>query len=301
MKVMVCDKLADDAIKIMKDAGLEVDVKIGQTEEEVANNIKGYHAVIVRSATKIRKPAIEAADVLKVIARGGIGLDNIDVADAKAKGIQVINTPEASTRSVAELAVGLMFALARFIPQADASMKKAQWEKKAFEGIELAGKTLGIIGTGRIGKETARIANLIGMKVIGWDKLVKTIDVDFVKMVEFDELLAQSDFISLHIPLDKTAGPTLGVTEFGKMKQGAFLVNCARGGVVDEKALLEALNSGKIARAAVDVFMKEPTDNMALVNHPNVICTPHLGASSKEGQKRVGKEVAEKIVAALKK
>jgi len=300
MKVMVCDKLADDAIKIMKDAGLEVDVKIGQTEEEVAKNIKGYHAVIVRSATKIRKPAIEAADVLKVIARGGIGLDNIDVADAKAKGIQVINTPEASTRSVAELAIGLMFALARFIPQADASLKKGQWEKKAFEGSELAGKTLGIIGTGRIGKETARIANLLGMTVIGWDKVVKTVDVNYLKMVEFDELLAKSDIISLHIPLDKTVGATLRDQEFAKMKQGVFLVNCARGGVVDEKALLDALNSGKVAKAAVDVFAKEPTDNMALVNHPNVVCTPHLGASSKEGQKRVGKEVAEKIVAALK-
>jgi D-3-phosphoglycerate dehydrogenase len=300
MKVMVCDKLADDAIKIMKDAGLEVDVKIGQTEEEVAKNIKGYHAVIVRSATKIRKPAIEAADVLKVIARGGIGLDNIDVADAKAKGIQVINTPEASTRSVAELAIGLMFALARFIPQADASMKKGQWEKKAFEGSELAGKTLGIIGTGRIGKETARIANLLGMTVIGWDKVVKTVDVNYLKLVEFDELLTKSDLISLHIPLDKTAGATLKDDEFAKMKQGVFLVNCARGGVVDEKALLDALNSGKVAKAAVDVYAKEPTDNMTLINHPNVICTPHLGASSKEGQKRVGKEVAEKIVAALK-
>lgn len=297
---MVCDKLADDAIKIMKDAGLEVDIKIGQTEEEVAKNIKGYHAVIVRSATKIRKPAIEAADVLKVIARGGIGLDNIDVADAKAKGIQVINTPEASTRSVAELAIGLMFALARFIPQADASMKKGQWEKKAFEGTELAGKTLGIIGTGRIGKETGRIANLLGMTVIGWDKMVKTIDVNYMKLVDFDELLAKSDIISLHIPLDKAAGATLKDAEFAKMKQGVCIVNCARGGVVDEKALLDALNSGKVAKAAVDVYAKEPTDNMTLVNHPNVVCTPHLGASSKEGQKRVGKEVAEKIVAALK-
>jgi D-3-phosphoglycerate dehydrogenase len=179
-------------------------------------------------------------------------------------------------------------------------MKKGQWEKKAFEGSELAGKTLGIIGTGRIGKETARIANLLGMTVIGWDKVVKTVDVNYLKLVEFDELLTKSDIISLHIPLDKTAGATLKDDEFAKMKQGVFLVNCARGGVVDEKALLDALNSGKVAKAAVDVYAKEPTDNMTLINHPNVICTPHLGASSKEGQKRVGKEVAEKIVAALK-
>ena len=300
MKVMVCDPLADDAIEILKGAGLEVEIMQGQTPEGLADTIKGFNAVIVRSATKVRKVAIDAADVLKVIARGGIGLDNIDVDYAKEKGIQVLNTPAASTRSVAELAIAHMFAMARFIAQADGSMKNEQWEKKAYKGIELQGKTLGLIGYGRIGQETGRIADALGMTVIGWDKFIKESPAPYIKKVDFDELLKQSDFISLHIPFIKADGPTLGKAEFDKMKDGVYLVNCARGGTVDEKALLEALNSGKVAKAAIDVFEAEPTTNWDLVKHPKVNCTPHIGASTVEGQQRVGIEIAEKVIEALK-
>lgn len=300
MKVMVCDPLADEAVDMLKNAGLDVEIKTGQSPEELAENIKGYHAVMVRSATKVRKPAIEAADVLKVIARGGIGLDNIDVEFAKEQGIEVLNTPAASTRSVAELAIAHMFAMARFIGQADGSMRKGNWDKKKYKGIELQGKTLGLIGFGRIGQETGRIADALGMTVIGWDKFMDKSPADFIKTVEFDELLAKSDFISLHIPFVKAEGPTLGAAEFAKMKDGVYLVNCARGGTVDEKALLDALNSGKVAKAAVDVFEEEPTNNTELINHPNVNSTPHIGASTFEGQSRVGTEIAQKVIDALK-
>ncbi len=300
MKVMVCDPLADEAVAMLKDAGLEVVEMIGQTPEELADNIKGFEAVIVRSATKVRKPAIDAADKLKAIARGGIGLDNIDVEYAQSKGIEVLNTPAASTRSVAELAIAHMFAMARFIAPADRTMRDGKWEKKKMKGIELAGKTLGLIGYGRIGQETGRIADALGMTVIGWDKFITKSPADYIKRVEFDELLAKSDFISLHIPFVKEEGATIGAAEFDKMKDGVYIVNCARGGTIDEKALLDALKSGKVAKVALDVFEKEPTDNTELVNHENVNCTPHIGASTKEGQSRVGTEVAQKVIDALK-
>jgi D-3-phosphoglycerate dehydrogenase len=301
MKVMICDPLANEAIEMLKDAGLEVVEMIGQTPEELTANIKDYDAVIVRSATTVRQPSIDAADKLKAIARGGIGLDNIDVEYAKSKGIAVLNTPAASTRSVAELAIAHMFAMARFITPADRTMRDGKWEKKKMKGIELAGKTLGLLGYGRIGQETGRIADVLGMTVIGWDKYVEKSPVDFIERVEFDDILARSDFISLHIPFIKADGPTLSAAEFAKMKDGVYLVNCARGGTVEEKALLDALTSGKVAKAAIDVFEKEPAENNDLINHPNVNCTPHIGASTVEGQSRVGTEVAQKVIDALKK
>jgi len=301
MKVLICDKVSKGAIEKMKNSGLEVDDKQGITTDELLSIVENYDVLVVRSATKVKKDVIEKAKNLKLIVRGGVGVDNIDVDAAKAKGIEVKNTPKASTESVAELAIGLIYALARKISQADRSMKEGKWEKKAFEGIEIGGKTLGIIGIGRIGQSVAKKAHNLGMNILAYDLLVKDSPLPFVKMVSKEELLKNSDFISLHIPFDKSSGPTIGEKEFEIIKQGSFIVNVARGGTVDEKALLNALNSGKIAGAAIDVFEKEPTDNMELVKHPNTICTPHIGASTKEGQGRVGDEVAEIIINFSKK
>lgn len=296
MKVLICDKISKGAIEKMRNAGIEVDDKAGISPEELMSIIENYDCIVVRSATKVKREVIEKGKNLKLIVRGGVGVDNIDVEAAKEKGIEVLNTPKASTESVAELTIGLILSLARKIPQADRSMKEEKWEKKAFEGIEISGKTLGIIGVGRIGQAVAKKANSLGMKILGFDLIIKEPPFEFIKMVSKEELLKNSDFISLHIPFEKDLGPAIGEKEFEIMKDGVYIVNAARGGTIDEKALIKALNSGKIAGAAIDVFEKEPTDNFELVKHPNVICTPHIGASTVEGQGRVGEEVAEIIL-----
>ena len=301
MRVLICDKVSKDAIEKMRAAGLEVDDRAGITADELKTVVGGYEAVVVRSATKVTAEVLEAAKALKLVVRGGVGVDNIDVKAAQAMGVAVKNTPAASTESVAELAVGLMFALSRKIAQADASMKAGKWEKKAFEGVEVGGKTLGVIGIGRIGLATARKAHLLGVKrVLAHDPWVTKSPADFVTMTDLDTLLRESDILTLHIPFDKAKGATLGAREFGLMKPGVFLVNCARGGVVDETALLEALNAGKVAGAAVDVWAKEPTENHDLAKHPAVISLPHVGASTKEGQGRVGGEVADIVIEFVK-
>ncbi|MCD5408860.1 D-2-hydroxyacid dehydrogenase [Candidatus Bipolaricaulota bacterium] len=293
MKVLICDPLAESTITHLKEAGLEVVEKIGMSPEELAQELaKGYDAMVVRSATKVRKPAIDAAVGLKLIVRAGVGLDNIDVTYAREKGIEVRNTPRASTDSVAELALAHMLALARSLPQATISLREGKWEKKAFKGIELAGKILGVIGIGRIGQAVAKRALCLGMRVIAFDKFVKESPLPEVKMVPFDELLAQADFVTLHVPADP-AGPVIGKDEIAKMKDGAYLINCARGGVVDEAALLAALNSGKLAGAGLDVFEEEPPVNMELLRHPKVSLTPHIGAQTVEAQARVGEEVVD--------
>ncbi len=290
-KILVCDKMDDASLgEIQK--RWEADVKIGQTPEELAENIGPYEAVIVRSATKVRTPAIDAGKNLRVIIRGGVGIDNIDHEYARGKGIDVRNTPAASSASVAEIALAHMFALARNLHKANVTMRKGEWLKKQYKGIELAGKTLGIVGIGRIGQSLAEKANALGMRVIAYDKFVKDRPLDYVEMVSFDDLLANSDFVSLHIPSSPDSY-VIGANEIAKMKDGAFLINAARGGVVDEKALLDALDSGKLAGAGIDVWEKEPTDNSTLVAHDKVSVTPHLGASTAEAQKRVGKEVIE--------
>lgn len=302
MKILVCDSISEEGLKILRDAGHQVDVKTGMTPEQVAEVIAPYHAVIVRSATKIRKAAIEAGRNLKAIARGGIGLDNIDVDVARQKGIQILNTPVASAISVAELAVGMMFALCRRIPQAAASMKAGKWEKKKFEGTELYGKTLGVVGTGNIGRETIKRAQALGMKVIVTKKRLGVIPPELselgVEVTTLENMLPKADVISLHLP--KAEGYVIDEKEFAMMKKGVLLVNCARGGVVNEKALISALKSGKVAAAAIDVFEKEPTDNTELLALENVIAAPHIGASTEEGQFRVGTEICEKVVNALR-
>jgi D-3-phosphoglycerate dehydrogenase len=299
-RVLVCDAIAADAVERMRAGGLVVDEKIGLSPEALEAAIGEYDAVVVRSATKIKAAHIAAAKRLKVIVRGGVGVDNIDVAAAEAEGVRVMNTPSASSTSVAELALALMFALARQIPRADTSMKSGTWDKKSFaKGMELEGKTLGVIGVGRIGRTLARKASALGMVVIGADPaLGHAGSIDGLTLLPPDDVFSRADIISLHMP--KPMGrPAIGPGEFAKMKDGVMLVNCARGGVVDEAALLEALGSGKVAGAALDVFEVEPPKDLALVNHPRVIATPHVGASTVEAQARVGLEVADVLLKEL--
>ena len=294
-KVLICDPMDPDAFEELKSiAELDVTLKTGMDEKELVSTIPDYHAAVVRSATKITKPVIEAGTNLKLLVRAGIGLDNIDVAEAEKKSIQVCNTPSATTISVAEHTFGLMLGTVRNHGKANLSMKEHKWEKKAFSGTELYEKTLGIIGSGRIGLGVARRALAFGMKVLVYDIIDIRSDLD-IKQVSLDELLSQSDLISLHLPLTEQTRHIISDEEFSKMKDGVILVNASRGGTVDEQALLTALESGKVRAAAIDVFEKEPPDDFALIDHPNVLATPHIGAAAKEGQKRAGFEVVEII------
>ncbi len=289
-KILVADLLNKAAMEELQGIkNFEVVVNTGLKEEELCQTIPPFEAIVVRSATKVTKKVIDSASNLKIIVRAGIGLDNIDVKSAREKGIKVANTPTATSISVAELTLGLMLSLARRIPYANQSMKEHRWEKKTLEGTELYGKTLGIIGFGRIGKEVAKRASAFGMEIIAYD--VIKISEPGVKQTEKEELLRNADYITLHVPLTEETKGMIGKKEFEIMKNGVFIINIARGGVVDEKALLEALNSGKVKGAALDVFEKEPPEDFSLVDHQNVVCTPHIGAAAEEGQERAGIEV----------
>jgi D-3-phosphoglycerate dehydrogenase / 2-oxoglutarate reductase len=300
MRILVTDGISPEGAKILVDAGFQID-EVKYTPEQLVANIGHYECIIVRSATKVTRQVIEAGKALKVIARGGVGLDNIDVEFAKARNLTVLNTPGASAISVAELAIAHMFALSRFLHASKADMMAGKWPKKEYsKGIELHGKTLGVMGFGNIGKETARMALGLGMNVLAFDPPFTLLDF-VVQITTREKLLAESDFITLHIPADKNAGPAIGRKEFESMKRGVIIVNCARGGVVDEVALLEALESGKVGGAALDVFVNEPPTEAqkALINHPRVSVSPHIGGSTIEGQARVGVEIAERVVKAL--
>ncbi|MBF0409454.1 MAG: 3-phosphoglycerate dehydrogenase [Candidatus Riflebacteria bacterium] len=300
LKVLVADSIDAEAVETLKKhPSFDVTVKTKMTPEELVAFIPPFHAVIIRSASKVTRPVIEAGKNLKVIARAGVGLDNVDQVAAKEKNIKVRNTPECTTISVAELAFGLMLGLARKVGRANISMKSGEWDKKSFEGIELYQKTLGLIGIGRIGQAVAERAAAFGMKVIAFDKMVSKSPMKNVQMVSLEDLIKTSDFISLHIPFDKAAGATIGEAQFKIMKKGAYIVNCARGGTIDEKALLAALENGTVAGAAIDVWEKEPTANLELVKHQNVIALPHLGASSVEGQSRAGTDVVNVVIKEL--
>ncbi len=299
MKILVCDKTEKEAIERMRAAGLQVDVKDDITAEDLPNVLPAYEGMVVRSRTKVRQPLIDVCPKLKVIVRGGVGLDTIDAEYARSKGITVMNTPKASSASVAELAVGYMFMLARSLYQATSSIKAEKWEKKAFEGAEVGGKTLGLVGIGNIGKEVARRANALGMTVVAYDPYVK--EAEGVKLVTLDELLAAADYISLHLPKTKDSAGMIGKDQFAKMKNGVRIVNCARGGIIDEAALYEALTSGKVAGAALDVYAEEPPADWKLMKLPNVIGSPHIGAATYEAQGRVGAEVADKLIEFAKK
>ena len=310
IKILANDGIDPIGKDLLEKAGFQVDTQT-IPQEQLADALKNYDAITVRSATKVRKELIDACPNLKLIGRGGVGMDNIDVEYAKSKGLAVVNTPAASSLSVAELVFAHLFTGIRFLYDANRKMPisgASQFNdlKKAYaKGIELRGKTIGIIGFGRIGRETAKIALGLGMEVLAFDlfevpatltlALSGNIMVDVpVKSVTLPELISQSDFISLHVPFaDK---PVIGAAEFAQMKNGAALVNCSRGGTVDEQALLAALDSGKLTFAGLDVFENEPTPLEALLKHPKVSLTPHIGASTNEAQERIGTELANLII-----
>ncbi|OGD25089.1 MAG: 3-phosphoglycerate dehydrogenase [Candidatus Aminicenantes bacterium RBG_13_63_10] len=290
-KILIADSLDKESIEQLKGLKtLEVTVKTGMDEAALVQAIPDFNAIVVRSATKVTRPVIEAGKNLELIIRAGIGLDNIDAAAAKDKGIKVANTPAATSITVAEHAFGMMLGAVRQHGKANLSMKAHKWEKKSLSGTELYQKTLGLIGVGRIGQELARRAIAFGMKVVGYDIIPFKTDLA-IRPVSLDELLAQADVISLHIPLTDQSRHMISDKEFEKMKAGVIIVNAARGGTVDEKALLTALNSGKVRAAALDVFEKEPPEDFSLIDHPNVTALPHIGAAAEEGQARAGMEV----------
>jgi len=294
MKVLICDPTDPQAIQQMRDAGIEVDVRDDISAEELPKVLPAYDGMVVRSRTKVREPLIDAVTNLKVIVRGGVGLDNIDVDYARSKGIAVLNTPAASSASVAELTIGYLFSLARRIPQATASMKAGLWEKKKFKGTELAGKRLGLIGCGRIGQEVAKRAHALGMDVVFYRRT--EYDLDSAQQVSLDELIRTSDYISLHVPHTEETHNILDAEAFANMKDGVYIVNCGRGGTLDEDALFDAIQSGKVAGAALDVYAEEPSKGHKLYTLEQVIGSPHVGASTSEAQARVGAEVADLMV-----
>jgi D-3-phosphoglycerate dehydrogenase len=294
MKILVCDKTEKECVEQMRAAGLDVDVKDEITPEELMTTLPSYDGMVVRSRTKVRQPLIDICPNLKVIVRGGVGLDTIDAEYARSKGITVMNTPLANSASVAELTIGFMFALARSIPQATASLKAEKWEKKRFEGDEIGGKILGLIGMGNIGSEVARRAAALGMTVLVYDPYIKK--PEGVILVSLDELLSRADYISLHLPKTTETQNMIGADQFARMKDGVKIVNCARGGIINEDALYQALTGGKVAGAALDVFAEEPPVDWRLIKLDNVICAPHIGAATKEAQGRVGAEVAQKLI-----
>jgi len=292
-RILLNDGLDAAAVQALRDKGHEVDTAHYEGDE-LNSRLKTFDAVVIRSATKLREANIQAAldgGKLKLIIRGGVGIDNIDHAFARAHGLEVRNTPTASSASVAELALAHMFAISRFIAHANVTMRQGEWNKKQYKGVELGGATLGIVGIGRIGQELGKRAMALGMGVLYTDLPGVVWEHGGATRVELDELLAKSDYISLHVPFDKSKGALLGEAQFAHMKDGVRLVNCSRGGVVDEAALLAALESGKVAGAGVDVFAEEPTANAALVGHPRVSVTPHIGAETRQAQTRIGAEV----------
>jgi D-3-phosphoglycerate dehydrogenase len=291
MKVIITDGLAKAGVKMLQDAGIEVDERPGLQPAELIQAIPAYDALIVRGATKVTADVINAGKNLKVVGRAGVGLDNVDKKAADARGIKVVNTPAATSVTVAELALGLMFACARSIPQATQSLRDGKWEKKAFKGTELFGKTLGLIGAGRIGTELGKRAQAMGMSVLVHDPFIKESAAG--KMVELPELLKNADYISLHVPKTEQTIHLINEERIAQMKKGVTIVNCARGGVIDEAALYEALKSGQVGAAALDVFESEPIKDFKLFSLPNVVGTPHVGAQTKEGQERAGVGIAE--------
>ena len=297
MKVLICDATDPKALKTIEDAGIEVVNKPDITPEQLLKEISDYPCMVVRSRTKVTKEVIDAGTSLKAIVRAGVGLDNIDVGYAKEKGVDVLNTPSASTQSVAELTIAYMMALARNLPQMTASMKAGKWEKKSFQGSEVAGKTLGLIGSGRIGGAVAERAIALGMTVVAYDPYVDKLP--NASLVTLDKLLVEADYISLHIPHTEETHNILDATAFSKMKDGVRIINCARGGTIDEDALYQAILDGKVAGAALDVYAEEPLVDAKLFSLDQVIGSPHVGAGTGEAKERVGQVAAQKVIDAL--
>src|SRR5579862_1044435 len=303
LKVLVSDPLAESGIeKLRRAPNIEVDVKLGLAPEDLKAIIGGYDALAVRSETKVTADILAAAERLKIIGRAGVGVDNIDVPTATQKGIIVVNSPDGNTLAAAELTVGLLLALARHIPQADATMKQGKWDRKKFVGTEIYKKTIGIVGLGRIGSAVAERLKGFEVELIAYNPYVpeETTRRMGVEPVSLDDLLRRSDFISIHTPLNNETRGLIGAAQFAIMKDGVRLINVARGSIVDEQALADAVKSGKVGGFAFDVFSKEPPEpDNPLLNLPNSVITPHLGASSEEAQIKVAIDVAEQIADVL--
>ena len=296
-RVLISDALSPAAVAIFKERGVDVDVKPGLDKDQLAAIIGDYDGLAIRSATKVTPKLLEQATRLKVVGRAGIGVDNVDIPAATAKGVIVMNTPFGNSITTAEHAIALMFALARELPAADASTQAGKWEKNRFMGVEITGKVLGIIGCGNIGSIVADRAIGLKMRVIAYDPFLspeRAIDIG-VEKVELDDLLRRADFITLHVPMTPQTRNVLSAENLSKTKKGVRVINCARGGLVDEEALRKLLDEGHVAGAAIDVFATEPAKDNVLFGHPKVICTPHLGASTNEAQENVALQVAEQM------
>jgi D-3-phosphoglycerate dehydrogenase len=302
MNILITDPIEEQAVEIFRKEGFRVDVRLNLSPEEIKEHIGAYDALIVRSGTKVTAEVIQAGKNLKIIGRAGTGVDNIDVDAATRRGIIVMNTPGGNTISTAEHTISMMLALARNIPQADASVKQGKWERKKYVGTELAGKTLGVVGLGKVGKEVAKRGQAFEMKVIAYDPLIaREVANKFnIELVDFDTVVKRSDFISIHTPLTEETENLFNKKTFTLCKKGVRIVNCARGGIVNEEDLLQALNDGIVAGAALDVFVNEPPGQHPLLQHPNVIVTPHLGASTEEAQEKVAIQIAQQVVDALR-
>lgn len=294
-RVLVTDGLSEEGLRLLRDQAEVI-------ESETLEALGESDALIVRGRTKVTAEVLDQARPgLKVIGRAGVGVDNIDLQAAKSKGLTVVNAPQAATVAVAELTLGLLLSLSRHIPAADASMRRTEWRKSELKGSELSEKTLGIIGVGRIGAAVAERARAFGMNVLGYDALIADEELlnRGTEPTEFDSLLGASDYVCLHLPLNEETRGTIGREALSKMKPGARLVSVARGGIVDEQALLAALESGHLSGAALDVFSEEPPGESPLLQHPNMIATPHLGAQTREAQVKAGRDIASEVLAAL--
>jgi D-3-phosphoglycerate dehydrogenase len=298
--ILITDGLDQSGQSILR-ASANVDDQSGISADDLLNAIPNYDALIVRGRTKVTASLMGAASRLKVIGRAGVGVDNIDLEAAKKHNITVVNAPMSTSLAVAELTFGLLLALAREIPRADASMKQGEWLKKELEGVELNGKILGLIGFGRIGVEVGKRASAFGMNVIAYDPLISEDEIKErgAEPVSIQDLYAWSDFISLHLPLNVQTRDMVGALAFSQMKDGVRIVCAARGGIIDESALLKALNNGKVAGTALDVFGQEPPGLTETVSHPRVIATPHIGAQTVEAQSRASEDIAQEVLSAL--
>jgi D-3-phosphoglycerate dehydrogenase len=300
-KVLITDGLSDKGIAILSSAA-QVDNKPDISADDLLKVAGEYDAMVVRGRTKVTPAVFDAAKRLKVVGRAGVGVDNIDLTAARLHDVRVVNAPKSTSLAVAELALGMMFALARMLPKADATMKQGQWIKKQLEGIELNGKTLGVVGMGNIGSAITQRAAALGMKVIGYDSLVPAEEIKKrgAEPVSLADLYARSDFITYHLPLTPESKGMVNGQAIAQMKRGVRIIDAARGGVLDETALLAALESGQVAAAALDVFATEPPGLTALVAHPNVVATPHIGAQTEEAQDRAAEDIASEVLTALR-
>jgi len=303
MKILVSDKLAEDALKLLeKEKDIEYTVKTGMSEDELAKELVDYDALIIRSGTTVTAKVLEKVKKLKIIGRAGVGVDNVDIPAATQKGVIVMNTPDANTLSTCEQTIALILAVARNTAQAYASLKSKKWERNKFVGTELYGKTLGVVGLGRIGREVAKRMQSFGMKIIGSDPFVtKEIAAKLdIEIMDFKEVIKKADIITVHVPKTKETKGMITKEEIKTMKDGVVIVNCARGGIVSEQDLYSALKSGKVAKAGLDVYDNEPPFDSPLLELDNIVFTPHLGASTIEAQEKVGKGIVEQVVEALK-